>query len=89
MSTATVGLAPALPPIVLEQQNAIGAALDLADSWDREAAGLHRIAQYTLLHGTSLVADRYAARGHTLARMAADLRGALQPTQEEWVGHGD
>lgn len=66
-----------LPPIVLEQQKAIGAALELATGWDKEAASLQKIADYTRLHGTSLLADRYAMRGRTLAANAKALRGAL------------
>lgn len=71
-----------LPPIVLQQQKAIDAALALADGWDEEAAGLQATAEYTRVHGTSLVADRYAMRGHTLTDMAKALRKALKTTEE-------
>jgi hypothetical protein len=66
-----------LPPIVLDQQKAIDAALELATSWDKEALRLQEIADYTRIHGTSLVADRYAMRGRALANNALALRGAL------------
>lgn len=71
-----------LPPIVLEQQKAIDAALELAAGWDKEALRLQEIADYTRLHGTSLVADRYAMRGRALAANALALRGALKMTEE-------
>jgi hypothetical protein len=67
----------ALPPIVLHQQRAIDAALELADGWDAEATRLHRIADYTRVHGAPQVADRYALRGRALADNAVALRGAL------------
>lgn len=69
-------LAP-IPPIVLEQQMAITAALDLAAGWEAEAAGLQTTADYTLIHGTSKVADRYAMRARTLRSHASALRKAL------------
>ena len=68
---------PLLPPIVLQQQRAIDTALNLADEWDAEAARLHGIADYTRIHGTSLLADRYSMRGRALSGNAAALRGAL------------
>ncbi|MET4143891.1 hypothetical protein [Arthrobacter sp. UYCo732] len=71
-----------LPPIVLDQQTAISAALELASSWETQAAGLHRTADYTRTHGSSTVADRYAKRGHNLTGMAAELRAALKMTKE-------
>lgn len=71
-----------LPPIVLEQQTAINAALDLAAGWEERAAGLHRTADYTRVHGRASVADRYAMRGDTLTGMAAALRKALKMTEE-------
>lgn len=70
-----------LPPIVLDQQKAIDAALDLAAGWDTEAAGLQEIADYTRTHGTVSVADRYAMRGRALASNALALRGALAMTE--------
>lgn len=73
----TVAEQTVLPPIVLQQQRAIDAALDLARQWDSEAARLQGIADYTRIHGTSLLADRYAMRGRALAGNAADLRSAL------------
>lgn len=77
----TVAEQTLLPPIVLQQQCAIGAALELADEWDSEAARLHRIADYTRIHGTSLLADRYAMRGRALSGNAAALRSALAPSE--------
>jgi hypothetical protein len=73
----TVAEQSVLPPIVLEQQKAIDAALELAAGWDKEAAGLQKIADYTHIHGTSMVADRYAMRGRALAANARSLREAL------------
>lgn len=72
-----------LPPIVLRQQKAIDAALELATGWDKEAAGLQKIADYTRVHGTNLLADRYAMRGRALAANATALRGVLAITEEE------
>lgn len=77
-----VAEAAVLPPIVLQQQKAIDAALTLAAGWDKKAAALQATAEYTRVHGNSLVADRYAMRGHNLTGMAADLRAALQMTEE-------
>lgn len=74
--TAEELLAP-IPPIVLEQQMAITAALELASAWEEKAAGLQEIADYTFIHGTSMVADRYAIRSRTLRSHAAALRKAL------------
>lgn len=74
-----------IPPIVLEQQNAITAALDLADSWDQDAETLQATAEYTMVHGTSLVADRYAMRAQTLRKHASSLRDALAVPID--VGH--
>lgn len=68
---------PLLPPIVLDLQRAIDAALELADGWDKEAARLHGVAEYTRIHGTTLLADRYAMRGRALAGNAQALRDAL------------
>lgn len=73
----TVAEQKLLPPIVLDQQKVIDAALDLAAGWDEEAARLQRTADYTRIHGTSSVADRYAMRGRTLAGNAAALRAVL------------
>lgn len=66
-----------LPPIVLEQQRSIGVAMDLARGWDAEAARLLEAEAYTRIHGTSMVADRYAARAAVLTGHAAALRSAL------------
>jgi hypothetical protein len=71
-----------LPPIVLQQQKAIDAALALADGWDEEAAALQSTAAYTRVHGGSMVADRYAMRGHTLTGMAKALREALETAEQ-------
>jgi hypothetical protein len=73
----TVATHSVLPPIVLDQQKAIDAALDLAAGWDDEAARLQATADYTRIHGTSTVADRYAMRARALAANALALRGAL------------
>lgn len=73
----TVAEQPLLPPIVFQQQHAIDSALGLADRWDTRAVELHTIAEYTRIHGTSLLADRYAMRGRTLAANAKELREAL------------
>ncbi|MBG0738774.1 hypothetical protein IV500_04990 [Paeniglutamicibacter antarcticus] len=66
-----------LPPIVLDQQRAIDAALELAAGWDSEANNLQNIAGYTRIHGTSLLADRYAMRARALSGNAQALRDAL------------
>lgn len=79
----TVAEQSVLPPIVLEQQKAIDAALDLAAGWDEAALGLQKIADYTRIHGTSMVADRYAMRGRALAANAKALRSALAMGAEQ------
>lgn len=79
----TVAEQPLLPPIVLQQQRAIDAALELADEWDRDAARLHGIADYTRIHGTSSLADRYAMRSRALAGNAAALRSALAVSEND------
>lgn len=70
-------LLTSIPPIVLEQQMAIAAALELASTWEEQADGLQKTADYTFIHGTSMVADRYAMRARTLKSHAAALRKAL------------
>lgn len=69
-----------LPPIFFEQQRAIDAALDLTAGWDKEASRLRKIADYTRIHGTSLIADRYAMRAHALTDNAQAVRDALELT---------
>ncbi|ACL42242.1 hypothetical protein Achl_4291 (plasmid) [Pseudarthrobacter chlorophenolicus A6] len=81
--TVTAEAQTLLPPIVLEQQKAINAALDLAADWDEQAASLQKTADYTRVHGTSMVADRYAMRGRTLSGVAAALRKALARPEGE------
>ncbi len=76
-AAATTERRTPLPPIVLDQQRAISAALDLAAGWDSEAGRLHGIADYTRLHGTSMLADRYVMRACALTANAQALRGAL------------
>jgi hypothetical protein len=66
-----------LPPSVLDQQKAIDAALDLAAGWFEAAGRLQKTADYTRIHGASMVADRYAVRARALAANAQALREAL------------
>lgn len=68
---------PLLPPVVLQHQRAIDAAIELAEQWDVRATDLHAIADYTRIHGTALLADRYAMRGRALQGNAEELRQAL------------